>query len=112
MANACKSKLPWAASVTRSRKAWAVVGAASLMAVLCGSFPCYASAFFIREQSATALGNAFAGATAGADDITYMFFNGAAIARHEGSRIASVGTICSPAPNSTIVEPVPPRVTA
>ena len=77
-----RASYSWAASLTRSRKAWAVVGAASLMAGLCGASPCYASAFFIREQSATALGNAFAGATAGADDITYMFFNGAAIARH------------------------------
>ena len=87
-----RASYSWAASLTRSRKAWAVVGAASLMAGLCGASACYASAFFIREQSATALGNAFAGATAGADDITYMFFNGAAIARHEGSHIASVGT--------------------
>lgn len=52
-----------------------------------------ASAFFVREQSATALGNAFAGATAGADDVTYMFYNGAALGRQEGSQAASVASL-------------------
>lgn len=40
-----------------------------------------AAGFALREQSAAAQGNAFAGATAGADDISYMFFNPAAISR-------------------------------
>lgn len=70
----------------------AVIAAASAIIGLCAAPPGHASAFFIREQSAAALGNAFAGATAGADDITYMFFNGAALARQEGSQVASVGT--------------------
>ncbi|MGZ9272911.1 MAG: outer membrane protein transport protein, partial [Candidatus Binatia bacterium] len=37
--------------------------------------PAVASGFALREQSAAALGNAFAGATAAADDIGSMFFN-------------------------------------
>ena len=47
----------------------------------------WASGFFIREQSSTAQGNAFAGATAGADDISYMFFNPAGITRHDESQV-------------------------
>jgi long-chain fatty acid transport protein len=50
-----------------------------------------ASAFFIREQSAAAMGSAFADATAGAGDLTYMFFNGAALGRQPGSAVAVVG---------------------
>jgi long-chain fatty acid transport protein len=69
-----------------------IIVVASAMVGLCDASPGHASAFFIREQSAAALGNAFAGATAGADDITYMFFNGAVLARQEGSQVASVGT--------------------
>lgn len=51
-----------------------------------------ASAFFIREQSASAMGSAFAGATAGADDPTSMFFNGAALGRQSGNSVAVVGS--------------------
>ena len=47
-----------------------------------------ASGFALREQSATALGNAFAGATAGADDLTYMFFNPAALGRLDSHGVA------------------------
>ncbi len=43
----------------------------------------YAAGFAIREQSSVAQGNAFAGATAGAEDISYMFFNPAALARFD-----------------------------
>ena len=38
-----------------------------------------ASGFFLREQSVAGMGNAFAGATAGAEDVSYAFFNPAAI---------------------------------
>ena len=38
-----------------------------------------AAGYALREQSTTAQGNAFAGATAGADDVSYMFFNPAAL---------------------------------
>jgi len=49
-----------------------------------------AAGFALKEQSAAALGNAFAGATAGAEDITYMFFNPAGLTRHEGHQAAVV----------------------
>ncbi len=42
-----------------------------------------AAGFAIREQSSVAQGNAFAGATAAAEDISYMFFNPAALARFD-----------------------------
>lgn len=54
--------------------------------------PVHASAFFIREQSAAANGSAFAGAAAGADDPTYMFFNSAALGRQSGNSAAIVGS--------------------
>ncbi len=40
--------------------------------------------FALKEQSATALGNAFAGATAAAEDPSFMFFNPAALAYQDG----------------------------
>ena len=46
-----------------------------------------ASGFALKEQSSTAQGNAFAGATAGADDISYSFFNPAALVRHGGVQV-------------------------
>jgi len=55
--------------------------------------PAFGSAFFVREQSAPALGNAFTGATAGGDDASYMFFNGASLTRLAGSSITVVGSI-------------------
>ncbi len=45
-----------------------------------------AAGFAIKEQSGTALGNAFAGATAGAEDLSYMFFNPAALAYQSGTQ--------------------------
>lgn len=47
-----------------------------------------AAGFALKEQSAAALGNAFAGATAGAEDVTYMFFNPAGLTRHDGHQVA------------------------
>ena len=49
-----------------------------------------ASGFQLREQSASSLGNAFAGATAGAQDITSMYWNPATMALFDG-RQASIG---------------------
>lgn len=43
-----------------------------------------AAGYALKEQSATALGNAFAGATAGAEDVSHMFFNPAALGRLDG----------------------------
>lgn len=55
-----------------------------------------ASGFALREQSGSALGNAFAGATAGAEDISYMFFNPAGLTRHQGSQIAATTSLIVP----------------
>jgi long-chain fatty acid transport protein len=60
------------------------------------SQPCFASAFGLREQSASALGNAFAGGTTAADDPTYMFYNPAALALQAGSQIVAVASFLRP----------------
>jgi long-chain fatty acid transport protein len=72
-----------------------------ILAALCGaslldSHPCRASAFALREQSATALGNAFAGGSAAAEDPSYMFFNPAALARQDGTQVLSVASYIRP----------------
>jgi len=46
----------------------------------------HGAGFAVREQSSTAQGNAFAGATAAATDISYMFFNPATLALHQGNQ--------------------------
>lgn len=55
-----------------------------------------ASGFNLKEQSAAAQGNAFAGATAGAEDISYSFFNPAGLTRHKGTKISVGGTWIAP----------------
>ncbi len=47
----------------------------------------HAAGFAIKQQSATAQGNAFAGATAGAESPSYMFFNPAALGRFDQSSV-------------------------
>lgn len=49
-----------------------------------------AAGFAIKEQSAAAQGNSFAGATAGAEDVTYMFFNPAGMALHDENQAGAV----------------------
>ncbi len=46
-----------------------------------------AAGFAIKQQSAAAQGNAFAGATAGAESPSYMFFNPAALGRFDRSSV-------------------------
>lgn len=73
---------------------WTVVRTASALTLAAAMGTAGASGFQIRELSATASGNAMAGATAGAESISYMAFNPAAIGRLDGTRIAtSVGLI-------------------
>lgn len=55
-----------------------------------------ASGFNLKEQSVSAMGNAFAGATAGAEDISYSYFNPAGLTRHSGTRISTGGTWIAP----------------
>ena len=76
--------------------------ASTLLAVIvAGSLAprAYASGFQLREQSASAQGNAFAGISAGGEDISSMFFNPASMTRIDGlqcilggSRIVPVAT--------------------
>jgi len=47
-----------------------------------------ASGFLLREQSVAGMGNAFAGATAGAEDASYSFYNPAAIIRQSGNQVS------------------------
>lgn len=62
------------------------VGAVSLV-VGWSSSPAWAAGFALKEQSAKAQGNAFAGATAGAESLSYMFFNPAALGRFDGALV-------------------------
>lgn len=50
-----------------------------------------AAGFAIKEQSASAQGTAFAGATATAGDPSYMFFNPASLAYQPGNQAVAVG---------------------
>jgi long-chain fatty acid transport protein len=58
--------------------------------------PAHSSGYALREQSAAAQGNAFAGATAGAEDVTYLFFNPAVLARLEKTQAAGVLSFIAP----------------
>lgn len=58
--------------------------------------PALASGFALREQSAIGLGNAFAGATAAGEDISYMFYNPASITRHSGNQTVAVASYIMP----------------
>ena len=51
------------------------------------SEPVRSAGFAIKNQSSLAQGNAFAGATAGAMDVSYMFFNPAGLTRHDGNHV-------------------------
>jgi long-chain fatty acid transport protein len=55
-----------------------------------------AAGFHLREQSAAAQGNAFAGATAGAENISYTYFNAAGLTRHNGTQLNLGGTYIAP----------------
>jgi long-chain fatty acid transport protein len=68
-----------------------------LVAGFCGiAGQALAAGFAIKEQSGAALGNAFAGATAGAEDISYMFFNPAGLTRHSGSQVLGIASYIAP----------------
>lgn len=55
-----------------------------------------AAGFHLREQSAAAQGNAFAGATAGAENGSYAYFNVAGLTRQKGTQINIGGTYIAP----------------
>ena len=55
-----------------------------------------AAGYHLREQSAAAQGNAYAGATAGAENLSYAYFNAAGITRQKGININLGGTYIAP----------------
>ncbi len=55
-----------------------------------------AAGFHLREQSAAAQGNAFAGATAGAEDNSYTYYNVAGLTRFKGTQLTMGGTYIAP----------------
>jgi long-chain fatty acid transport protein len=55
-----------------------------------------AAGFHLREQSAAAQGNAFAGATAGAENNSYAYFNAAGLTRQKGTQLNAGGTYIAP----------------
>lgn len=65
---------------------WGLVGSLSI-ALTASMGTAMAAGFQIREQSAKALGNAMAGASAGAEDVSYMAYNPAAIGRLPGNQL-------------------------
>lgn len=68
----------------------------ALATVLILSSNAHAAGFHLKEQSAAAQGNAFAGATAGAEDVSYAFFNVAGLTRHKGTQINVGSTYIAP----------------
>jgi long-chain fatty acid transport protein len=68
--------------ITASLRAPAVVFSALLAGIGPAKMP-LAAGFAIKEQLTSAQGTAFAGASAAAEDISYMFFIPAALARHD-----------------------------
>jgi long-subunit fatty acid transport protein len=64
-----------------------VMMAGIAIAPIAGPNAAKAAGFAIKQQSATAQGNAFAGATAGAESPSYMFFNPAALGRFDRSSV-------------------------
>lgn len=55
-----------------------------------------AAGYHLREQSAAAQGNAYAGATAGAENLSYAYFNTAGITYQKGKNINLGGTYIAP----------------
>ncbi|MBP5353388.1 MAG: transporter [Alphaproteobacteria bacterium] len=67
----------------------------AIATVLCSS-DAFAAGFHLREQSAAAQGNSYAGATAGAEDISYTYYNVAGLTRHQGTQISLGATYIAP----------------
>ena len=72
---------------------WAVTAGPLLVTA---SGDALAAGFALKEQSTTAQGNAFAGATAGADDVSYMFFNPAALGWVDKVELVALATLIAP----------------
>ena len=72
------------------RRLGAAAVAAALLGLACGEAA--ASGYLLREQSAVGQGSSFAGATARADDPSFLFFNPAALGWLSGYQAAVVGS--------------------
>jgi long-chain fatty acid transport protein len=70
--------------------------ACSLLALGLGAGGADAAGFALKEQSVTAQGNAFAGATSAAEDVSYMFFNPAALGWVDKVEAQAVATFIAP----------------
>lgn len=69
-----------------------------------------AAGFHLREQSAAAQGNAFAGATAGAENNSYAYFNVAGLTRHKGTQGNAGVTYIAPRAEASDVKTVPAKI--
>ena len=74
------------------RRALAVALAAGILSAKAA----HSAGFALKEQSASGLGSAFAGQTAGGEDISAMFTNPAALTRYPGSRVSLLATYIMP----------------
>jgi long-chain fatty acid transport protein len=72
------------------------LGAAAMAALLGVGGEAAASGYALREQSAVGQGSSFAGATARADDPSFLFFNPAALGYLPGYQAAIVGSYIRP----------------
>jgi long-chain fatty acid transport protein len=72
------------------------LGAAAMAALLGVGGEAAASGYALREQSAVGQGSSFAGATARADDPSFMFFNPAALGYLAGYQASLVGSYIRP----------------
>ena len=62
--------------------------------LLCGN--AMAAGFHLREQSSAAQGNAYAGATAGAEENSYAYYNVAGLTRHKGTQFSGGASYIAP----------------
>ena len=69
-----------------------IIPLTAFASILLASSSAYSAGFLLREQSVAGMGNAFAGATAGAEDGTYAFYNPAGIIRQMGTQASVSAT--------------------
>ena len=84
-----------------SRKSGRTLASAlvALPAVIFVAQDALAAGFAIKEQSGSALGNAFAGSASGTDDISYSYYNAAMMGFLSGNHAAIVGSHIRPDSN-------------
>lgn len=82
--------------MTSKHRRKASTGALTLLVAFTGVSEAQASGFQLREQSAEGLGNAFAGQTAKAYNLSTVYYNPAGMTRLEGDQIAGTATWIAP----------------